>query len=140
MTYKDLPAQKFDGFWYRCDVRQYASYDEWADFTHTYPGLDWRKFAVIKQTPKGVWIQETSMSDTDPERWLNKPPKDHFIGPWFVLGKSKKQMALPTKLLAWQDCVQRKLHHIDGCKARLTSAEKQLQLLHMKMPRKETYE
>lgn len=115
-----------DGFWWRAELRRYASIDEWGDPVGTSRDVVWRKFAVIKQTPKGVWLTETSLGDRDPNRWLGLDPKNEFIGPWFVLGTATKQFAVPTPFLAITDCIARKERHIQGCRARLQSAEKDL--------------
>lgn len=135
MAYAELPAHGFDGFWWRCDVKHYSVADEYGEHSHTSTQVVWRKFVPIKQTPKGVWLTETSLKDKEPNRWMEKPPRSHIIGPWFVLGRATKQFALPTQLLAWEDCCQRKLRHIAGCKARLSKAESDLAYLHMKIPR-----
>ena len=126
----------FDGFWYRCDVKHYAVLDPYyEDVVGSSTRIIWRKFGVIKQTPKGVWLTETSMGDTDPDRWMGKNIQNHFIGPWLVMGKGKKQFACPTRETAWQDCVARKERHIAGCKARLTRAQDDLTYLIFASPK-----
>lgn len=135
MSYQDLPEHGSDGFWYRCDVRHYSVADEDGDHLHTSAQLGWRKFAVLKETPKGVWLREVFPNELNPDKHYGENPDRLVTGPWFIRGAGKKQYALPTKELAWEDCCQRKLRHIDGCKARLRSAENDLATLHMHMPR-----
>jgi hypothetical protein len=128
----------YDGFWYRYDVEHFAVLDPYnEDVVGSSTHIIWRKFAVIKQTPKGVWLTETSLGDTDPDRWIGMSTKGHFFGPWLVRGKSKKQFACPTRETAWQDCVARKKRHIEGCQARLNRAKSDLNHLMMCEPRKQ---
>ena len=135
MGYESIPMHGYDGFWYRCDIRSYGSFNEDGDHLSTYDQVIWRKFGVVKYTPKGVWLVEASLGDPEPEKSLNMDTSRRFVGPWFVRGQGKKQLALPTKELAWEDCRQRKLRHVQGCRQRLIRAENQLDILNFDKPR-----
>ena len=98
--------------WWRAEDKRYADYDEWAEFEQpnsSHLRIIFRSFAVIKHTPQGVWIRE------------------FWERPRFVLGTSIKQFAVPTKELAMQDLIQRKLCHVAGCEARLSRAKEHLE-------------
>ena len=94
-------------FWYRAEIKHYSVADEWGDHSYTSTEISWTKYAVVRETPKGVWLNSGA----------------------FVLGKATKQLACPTKELALEDCRQRKLAHIRGCKARLARAERDLEVI-----------
>lgn len=54
----------FDGFWYRCEVKHYSVADEWGDHAYSSSEVVWTKYAVIAETPKGVWLTWALMSAT----------------------------------------------------------------------------
>jgi hypothetical protein len=118
----------FDGFWYRCEIKRYSIADEYGDHSYTSTEVKWEKFAILKETPKGVWLCSVPPHYTDPDklRGLHNPMFSDF-----VLGTARKQMALPTKEAALADAIRRKEYHVLCCKRRLASAEKELQLLQM---------
>lgn len=119
------------GFWYRAEIRHYSVADEWGDHSHTTTQIEWTKFCVIRETPKGVQLKMVPWSETWPDKWLGSSAE-----PWcFVLGTATKQYALPTKELALEDCRQRKLAHVRGCKARLKRAEYDLALIEKEQTR-----
>lgn len=98
--------------WWRAEDKRYADYDPWAEWeqpSSSHLKIIFRSFTVIKHTPQGVWLREF---------W--EPPR-------FVLGTSIKQFAVPTKELALQDLIQRKLCHVAGARARLAHAEEHLE-------------
>lgn len=113
-------------FWYRAEVRHYSVFDEWGDHAYTSTKLDWTKYVVVKETPKGVWLRPVSWGETNPEKYQDGRHRDFHMEPQFVLGTARRQLACPTKELALEDCRQRKLAHIRGCKARLARAEDDL--------------
>lgn len=92
-------------FWWRCDIRRYVVYDEYDDFSCSYSQIVWTPYIFVRATAKGVFV------------------KGYFGGEHFILGKAKRQLAVPTKALALQDCIARKDRHVAGCRARLKRAE-----------------
>lgn len=115
----------FDGFWYRCEVKHYSVADEWGDHDYTSTQVMWTKYAVLRETPKGVWLTSVPASSKDPDAFRGK---DRYYRD-LVIGTSKKQLACPTKELALADAIARKKRHVDGCSARLQSAMKDLRVL-----------
>lgn len=97
--------------WWRCDANTYYIADEWADIFDSNDRLTWTSFAVVRSTPKGVWL------------------RGFLTEEFFVLGTATRQRAVPTKALALRDAICRKERHVQGCKARLARAEGQLQML-----------
>lgn len=97
-------------YWYRCEVAHYSVADEWGDHSYTTTKVVWTSYEVHKTTAKGVFLL-------------------YLFTPVFVRGKSKKQLACPTKELALQDAIVRKQYHIAGCQARLAAAHNDLRLL-----------
>ena len=119
----------YDGFWYRVDVKHYSVADEWGDHSHTSTELVWSKFAVHRETAKGVFLVEVPMGFKDPYHHRGCDLSRRLFGATFVLGKAKRQRACPTKELALADCIARKERHVQGCKARLSRAEDDLRRL-----------
>jgi len=115
----------YDGFWYRCEVRHYSVADEWGDHSYSTSQVVWTKYAVIRETPKGVWLRSVPWSFT---YWPDQRPRP-LSGGVFVLGTAMRQLACPTKELALADTIARKKRHIAGCEARLYAAQKDLQEL-----------
>jgi hypothetical protein len=115
----------FDGFWYRCEVKHCSVADEWGDHDYTSTEIVWTKFAVIRETPKGVWLTPVPLSYTDPDALHGKDR--HFKN--LVLGNSNKQLACPTRELALADAIARKERHIAGCQARLYRAQEDFRVL-----------
>lgn len=117
----------FDGFWYRCEVKHYSVADEWGDHSYTSSEIQWTKYAVVAETPKGVWL--TRVSDS-----YRYPPGRYattMMGKDFVRGTSTKQLACPTKEAALADAIARKKRHIAGCESRLASAKNDLNHLNL---------
>lgn len=96
--------------WYRAEIRHYSIADEWGDHSYTSTEVHWSTYSVIRTTPKGVIVW-----DYGSER--------------FIRGNGTKQLALPTKELALEDCIKRKERHIKGCLARLRQAEEDMTVL-----------
>ena len=118
----------FDGFWYRCEVKHYSAADEWGDHSYTSTQVEWTKYAVVAETPKGVWLTRAPWSTLDPDKYRGQKGQ-RLSADVFVLGTSKRQEACPTKDLAIADAIARKKRHIAGCEARLRAAEHDLQAL-----------
>lgn len=118
----------FDGFWYRCEVKHYSVADERGDHSYTSTQVKWSKFAVIAETPKGVWLTPCYMSKTDPDSYRGRKGQ-RVSADILVLGKTIRQYACPTKEAALADAIARKKRHIAGCEARLQAATKDLQAL-----------
>lgn len=116
-------------FWYRAEVRHYSVSDEWGDHSHTSTEIYWTKYAVVKATPKGVWLRSVSWGETNTEKYQDGRSRDFHMEPQFVLGTARRQLACPTKELALEDCRQRKLAHVRGCEARLRGAQADLRLI-----------
>jgi hypothetical protein len=98
--------------WWRADDRRYANYDPWAEWEQpegSHLRIELRSYLVVGYTPKGVWLS------------------DAFGGRIFVLGTAIRQTAVPTKELALQDLVARKVRHVQGCQARLAQAREHLE-------------
>lgn len=123
------PPQMFDGFWYRCEVKHYSVADEWGDHSYTSTEVQWTKFAVLRETPKGVWLTWCPLFCQDPDTYRGQP-RDAQL----VLGKSRKQQACPTKEAALADAIARKKRHIAGCEARLAGAVNDLRCLERIFP------
>lgn len=115
----------YDGFWYRCEVKHYSVADEWGDHSYTSTEVVWTKYAVLRETPKGVWLTPVPASSMDPDFFRGE---DRYFRD-LVIGTSMKQLACPTRELALADAIARKKRHVAGCEARLASAEKDLNLL-----------
>lgn len=123
-------AEGFDGFWYGCEVRHYSVADVWSDHFHTSAEVVWTKYAVLRETPKGVWLTPAPWGATNPDY-------ARFSGPegisrrmdLFVLGQALRQRACPTRELALADAIAKKERHVAGCRARLAAAEADLDLL-----------
>lgn len=133
-TVSDAPIpcwESFDGFWYQAEVKHFASVDEWGDACGSHTQMVWTKFAVHRETPKGVWLISTPWGNTDPDSRRDVSVAHCIGGVTFVLGNSKRQLACPTKAAALRDCRARKERHIAGCRARLQRAEDDL--FHIKM-------
>lgn len=97
--------------WWRADDRRYANYDPFEEFEQpsgSHLVIHLTPFAVLKHTPKGVWVRQ------------------QFGSPQFVLGKAIRQICVPTKELALQDLVRRKERHVQGCEYRLAEAKEHL--------------
>lgn len=116
----------FDGFWYRCEVKHYSVADEWGDHAYSSSEIHWTKYAVIAETPKGVWLSPVPASFKDPDVLRGK--RDRYVQD-FVRGQGKKQLACPTKEAALADAIERKKRHVAGCQARLRSAQNDLDKL-----------
>ena len=95
--------------WYSCEIQTYGSWNEDGDLLSSYDTLLWREYAVVRTTPKGVWLRD-------------------FAGEFFVLGTAIRQRALPTKELALQDLVRKQDRHVRGCTARLDRAMRKLKM------------
>lgn len=106
-------SQGFDGFWYRVEIKHYSVADEWGDHAYTSAQEFITKFAVVKETPKGVFLKSVPLGFTT----------------GFVRGKGKVQLACPTIELARADAIARKKCHVAGCLARLRRAEEDLKIL-----------
>ena len=94
--------------WWRAVDKRYADYDPWAEWEQplsSHLRIELHSYEVTKHTPQGVQLLHHG----------------------FVLGTAIKQFAVPTKELALQDLIQRKLRHVAGCKARLHRAEEHLE-------------
>lgn len=122
-------ADGFDGFWYRCEVKHYSVADEWGDHSYTSTEVQWSKFAVVAETPKGVWLRWAPPFSTNPD--YARCAKGRRGDDTLVLGKARRQFACPTRETALADAIVRKERHIAGCKARLAAAERDLDLLRM---------
>ena len=116
-----------DGFWYRCEVRHYSVADEWGDHSYSTSEVVWTKYAVLRETPKGVWLTPAPWGATNPDYARFSGPKGiSRREDVFVLGSALRQQACPTKELALADAIARKERHIAGCRARLAQAERDL--------------
>ena len=96
-----------EDIWWRAENRTYAStdpYDE--DVVGSVFQIELIPFLVTRRTPKGVWV------------------KQRFSAQRFVLGNAVRQLCVPTKELALADLAARKKRHVQGCQARLRSAER----------------
>ena len=116
----------FDGFWYRCEIRHYSVADEWGDHAYTSTEVVWSKYAVVRETPKGVWLSRVLSGTTDPDCRRGKMDRGDLQ---LVIGTTMKQLACPTKELALADAIARKKRHVAGCEARLYAAQKDLREL-----------
>ena len=65
-------------------------------------------FKVVRHTPKGVWLQSEGCDE------------------FFVLGRARRQYALPAVDLAIEDLIDRKRRNVTYKMAHLASAEKEL--------------
>lgn len=120
----------FDGFWYRCEVKHYSVADEYGDHSHTSTEVIFYKYAVLRETPKGVWLYYVFSGATNPDfAWVSDPKHIRPGTDIFVRGNATKQRACPTKELALADAIARKERHIAGCRARLHRAEEDLRFL-----------
>jgi len=105
----------YDGFWYRCEIRRFGTWDEDGYLLSSRPILHFTKFTVEKETPKCVKLRDG---------WRT----------YLVRGKGKKQYACPTRETAWADCVERKKRHVAGCEAKLNSANRDMRHLMLNKP------
>lgn len=103
--------------WYRYEDRRYAAMlDE--DERPLGPGrveVHLLEFAVVKRTPKGVWIRQRLGDFTDTHKR-------------FVLIDSNKRHACPTKDEAAESFAQRKRKQLRIYRARIASVEEALRI------------
>jgi hypothetical protein len=93
-----------DDVWFRAELRVKA----FSLSLSKEPSIEFKCFAVARSTPKGVWL------------------KDGSGGEFFVLGRARKQYALPTTKLAIIDLVSRKRRHLSYRQAHLRAAQQEL--------------
>ncbi len=93
---------------YRYEAVNYASIDEFGDFTTGFPNptIELRTLNLHRETPKGYWIG------------YGKPGQYSSKGRW-VSKTSKKRFAYPTKEEALNNFVLRKTRQIQILKAQL---------------------
>lgn len=121
----------FDGFWYRCEIKRYSIADEWGDHSYTSSEIVWTKYAIVRETPKGVWLTRVKHS----YQYSHGRFATAMMGTDFVLGTSLRQLACPTKELALADAIARKKRHVSGCHVRLVVAQDELIQLKMELER-----
>lgn len=92
-------------YWYRADDCSYSVSNEYGDHSHSIQRINIRRFKVIRHTPKGVWIDEYGE-----ER--------------FVLGRARKQYAVPTVEIALHDLRARKIRQESIYLARAKNARR----------------
>jgi hypothetical protein len=105
-----------DTYWYRYDDIQYASpLDEYERVGIGEIKVHLQEYRVVKETPKGVWLQQQSsfskFGDSDRR---------------FVLKDARKRFACPTKEQAMESFEARKKAQIRIYTARIKRAEKAL--------------
>lgn len=88
--------------WFRARV----SISPWSPLD---PSVEFDCFRVVRHTPKGVWLQSDGREE------------------FFVLGRARRQYALPTVDLAIEDLIERKKRNVAYKMAHLKSAEMELQ-------------
>ncbi len=93
-----------DDVWFRAELRVKAFSLSLSKET----SIEFKCFAVARPTPKGVWLN------------------DGMGGEFFVLGKARKQYALPTTKLAIIDLVHRKRRHVAYRQVHLRAAQEEL--------------
>lgn len=95
---------------YRYEVRRYSVVidAEREEYGVSSPKLELLTFDVIRETPKGYWI-DTYFGDT---RWVSKT--------------SRKRFAYPSKEEALEGFINRKKAHLKHCQSRLDRAKSDL--------------
>jgi hypothetical protein len=122
-------TEEFDGYWYRCEIRTYSRIDDFGDVTSSFDKVEWTRFGVLRNTPKGVKLVEAARyNPKSPEYYLSEASLVYFNSR-FVCGNTVKQWACPTTATALRDMIARKEYHIAMCKGRLNKAENQLTIL-----------
>ena len=96
--------------WYRLEMAIVSSM-HWGKFGYTEYLPRWEEYALVKETPKGVWLQQ--------------PWHTHKF---FVLKEAKKRRAYPTKAMALDSFLHRKKRQISILRSRLKTAEESLQV------------
>lgn len=129
MKMEKSDPEAFDGFWYRVEARRYSIADEWGDHLYSNSAVEWIRYAVHRETPKGVWLIRVPWGITNRDHVRSRDMAGFIGGASFVLGKGKRQLACPTKASALRDAIVRKERHILACKARLRIAEEEYHLL-----------
>ncbi len=79
--------------WWRAEVHTGPEYNG-----NVWASLNWRRFIVVRSTPKGVWLREEGLFAPEKER--------------FVRGDARLQFAVPTKRLALKDAEIRARHEL----------------------------
>ena len=112
-----------DDIWWRMETKEQTHWDEWGEYvTGRSVYVTWRKFKVLKYTPKGVRLREINTIFSE----------EHF-----VLGTAVRQIAQPTRALAAADEVARRKRHVQGAEARLAAAKKLLTYAEMHQSQEE---
>lgn len=91
-----------------------TEYDDWVSCGYDNVSIKLEEWKVIKETPKGYWINRMSGIWWGGKRWVSKT--------------SRKRFAYPTKEEALESFLIRKKAHIKHLKRNLTNAEKALEL------------
>ena len=99
------------GYWYRYDDAPSASLDEWGDYTFSVMYVRLSGYRVLKLTPKGAWLN------------MGYPEKR------FVLKDANKRFACPTVEEAKASYIARKRKQIRIYTARITSAQRGIEIL-----------
>ncbi len=108
-----LPVHVPDDVLYRYYERKVGVLDHYGeDIIDSYLKLSLDKYPVLKRTPKGAWIRHYGP----------------FSSRKFVLLTARRKFACDTKADALESFIARKESHIRHLRARLTTAEKALQL------------
>jgi hypothetical protein len=106
-------------YWYRYEDFREADYDPWAEYeqpSSNHAALRLRKFLVLKETPKGVWL--------DGDRGYG-----NYTGKTFVLKEANKRWACPTIEEAEESWRARKAKQAKIYTARLRSIEEAIKLM-----------
>lgn len=99
--------------WWSAQDKRYANYDPFAEFEQpsgSHIVIELTPYIVEKYTPKGVWLSGS------------------FGEKFFVLGRSVKQAAVPTKELALKDLIARKEKHVEMARKRMDAAHEALSM------------
>ena len=107
-------------YWYRFEDFREADYDPWAEYeqpSSSHPAIQLRRYKVLKETPKGVWIEDL----TD---WNGSYKGRRFINrEWY------KRFACPTLEEAEESFRARKAKQIRIGEAKIRTAKEALALL-----------
>lgn len=101
--------------WYRFEDRREADYDPWAEYDQPHTShivVNIVEYLVLKHTPKGVWISSNN----------------GFSSKRFVLNRSNKRFACPTKKEAYESFLARKKRQRDINLVRAKSAERAMEI------------
>ena len=100
--------------WFRVEARHHADVDDWGDVIGSHSYLQVIEYDVVKETPKGVWLQRP------------------FMAKKFVLREilhRGRAFAAPTEDQAREDFRLRKQFRINRLQSQINQAQREIDLL-----------